>query len=277
MSESSDSIGLNEAADELGVHYMTVYRHVRTGRLPATRLASGWSVSRRDLDAYRAGTALPAHRRQQQVEDRLLHGDDAGVWTLIESALASAMPARAVIQDLLMPSMRSVGQRWAAGELTILEEHRASSAMSVVVSRLSPHTARVESRGGSVIVGAPAHDTHSLPSALLAQLLRSCGFPVIELGAATPPESFAEQVTASIPAAVVISIHRVHDDVRHTIDDTTAAIRNADPSTYIALGGVGISQLSIADTDADAIHNDIQQLIADLEALANQIDEHTAG
>ena len=39
-------ITLQEAADRLGVHYMTAYRYVRTGRMPATRArarSGGWT------------------------------------------------------------------------------------------------------------------------------------------------------------------------------------------------------------------------------------------
>jgi excisionase family DNA binding protein len=43
-------LGLREAADRLGVHYMTAYRYVRTGRLPATRIGAQWWV---DPDAVR--------------------------------------------------------------------------------------------------------------------------------------------------------------------------------------------------------------------------------
>ena len=35
---------LLQVADKLGVHYMTVYRYVRTGRLPATRVGGIWQV-----------------------------------------------------------------------------------------------------------------------------------------------------------------------------------------------------------------------------------------
>ena len=37
MARSRELITLHEAAARLGVHYMTAYRYVRTGRLPAER------------------------------------------------------------------------------------------------------------------------------------------------------------------------------------------------------------------------------------------------
>ena len=47
-------ITLQEAADRLGVHYMTAYRYVRTGRLPAQRSGSQWLVDPKDLGAVGA-------------------------------------------------------------------------------------------------------------------------------------------------------------------------------------------------------------------------------
>ena len=43
-----------------------------------------------------------------------------------------------------------------------------------------------------MLVGSVAGETHALPSAILADILRGAGFEVIDLGANTPPVSFAE-------------------------------------------------------------------------------------
>ena len=50
-----EDLTLDEVASALGVHYMTVYKYVRTGRLPARRLAGRWRVSALDVAAWRAG------------------------------------------------------------------------------------------------------------------------------------------------------------------------------------------------------------------------------
>ena len=70
---SPPTISLGEAAERLGVHYMTAYRYVRTGRLPATRVGGQWVVDPRDL------TALPAASPPGRTQWRPLgEGDDAG-------------------------------------------------------------------------------------------------------------------------------------------------------------------------------------------------------
>ena len=40
---------LQEAADQLGVHYMTAYRYIRQGRLPATREGAEWRIRAVDV------------------------------------------------------------------------------------------------------------------------------------------------------------------------------------------------------------------------------------
>ena len=42
-------MSLREAASALGVHYMTAYRYVRTGRLPATSVDGEWRIRRDDV------------------------------------------------------------------------------------------------------------------------------------------------------------------------------------------------------------------------------------
>jgi excisionase family DNA binding protein len=59
-------ITLQEAAALLDVHYMTAYRYVRTGRLPARQEGMRWTVAVSDLEvlsvvvaARRARPGLP--------------------------------------------------------------------------------------------------------------------------------------------------------------------------------------------------------------------------
>src|SRR3954466_7051873 len=95
-----EPITLPEAADRLGVHYMTVYRYVRLGMLPAEKSAGTWKVDPADLPLVRAaagGTApAPARRRHDggrgrssapwsdRLRTRMLAGDVEGSWDVVE-------------------------------------------------------------------------------------------------------------------------------------------------------------------------------------------------
>jgi excisionase family DNA binding protein len=57
--------GLREAAELLGVHYMTVYRYIRTGRLPAHQAGSQWEISAADLKQFRRAKKVTGGRGQK--------------------------------------------------------------------------------------------------------------------------------------------------------------------------------------------------------------------
>ena len=61
---------LHEAAERLGVHYMTVYRRVRLGVLPARKVDGSWWVDPADLAARRPTPAGPAGAGPQDHRDR---------------------------------------------------------------------------------------------------------------------------------------------------------------------------------------------------------------
>ena len=111
---------------------------------------------------------------------------------MIQAALASGMEPIAVYLDLLGPALRSIGDRWARGQLSVADEHQASTVAGRLIGRLGPLFARRGRKPGAVLVGSVAGETHALPSAILADILRGAGFEVIDLGANTPPVSFSQ-------------------------------------------------------------------------------------
>ena len=235
---ASERIGLREAAERLGVHYMTVYHYVRTGRLPAERHGSTWSVdvadlatiSQRPSRASATTKAAPkrgssrAPRRHRLVE-RMVRGDEAGAWLIVESALASGATPSDIYQDLMAPALHDVGDRWVDGSISIADEHMASVVATRMVGRLGPRFARRGRTRGSVVVGTPSGESHSLPGAMLADQLRGAHFEVIDLGVNAPVESFVQTARgADRLVAVLIGVTRsgLDDTVRATIDGLTS-------------------------------------------------------
>jgi len=45
--DDDELLSLRDAADQLGVHYMTAYRYLRLGTLPAKKVGGVWQSARR--------------------------------------------------------------------------------------------------------------------------------------------------------------------------------------------------------------------------------------
>jgi excisionase family DNA binding protein len=198
---SSERVSLHDAAERLGVHYMTVYHYVRTGRLAAQRRGATWSVAVDDLAALRAGAVhrgtRPPVPRASRLADRLVAGDEAGAWRVVEDAMASGRDPAAVHTEILVPARRRIGERWERDEFSIGDEHRASVIAARLVGRLGPRFARRGRHRGAVVLGAVEGERHALPGAILADLLRGRGFEVLDLGIDTPAASFVEAALAA--------------------------------------------------------------------------------
>ena len=247
-------ISLQEAADELGVHYMTAYRYVRTGRLPAVKEGAEWRVDPADLALLEVGrrtTTAPVTGETEGGPDRrwraeplrlagrLIDGDEPGAWQLIEDALTAGATPESVYTNLLVPAMAEVGDRWGRGDATIADEHTATVTVQRLVGRLGPSFARRGRKRGTIVLGAAPGDNHGLTVSLLADPLRGRGFGVVDLGANVPIEAWLDAVRgAERLKAVGISV--IAPGLDAVVAATVAAVRDA-TGVAVVLGGGGIA------------------------------------
>ena len=276
---SNADLTLHEAAEVLGVHYMTAYRYVRLGLLHATKVGGTWRVATDDLEAFRSG-AVPAEpgspkRRAPwaaRLEARLVVGDARGAWGVVEAALAAGAELNDVYLEVITPAMRSIGARWAAGELDISVEHRASGIAQRLIGRLGPRFARRGRSRGTVLVGAPVGERHSLPIAMLADMLRGDGWEVSDVGVDLPISSFilaADEIDDL--AAIGVSVSSPEGEAH--AGALCAALRAAQPDVPVVIGGGAIRDrahaMALGATDyADSARSFATQLssLADMSS-----------
>jgi excisionase family DNA binding protein len=262
---------LQEAADELGVHYMTAYRYVRMGLLAGDKTGGVWRISRQALHDFRAGSQTsPTHARRgapwaERIELRLLAGDERGAWSIVEAALAAGASVEAVLLDIVAPALRSIGERWASGEIDVALEHRASGVTQRLLGRLSPQVARRGRTRGTVVLGAPAGEAHGLVTSIVADVVRCSGWEVSDLGADVPASSFAIAADSADVVAVGVSVTR--DECLASAAECCAAVRAVRPDVLLLLGGRAVrdrrhAQVVAADVIVDDAH-DLGRLLAE--------------
>jgi excisionase family DNA binding protein len=268
---SVEDLTLHEAAGLLGVHYMTAYRYVRLGLLQARKSGGSWRVTVADLDRFRAGGGTSPVRAgrpapwAERLEARLVAGDSRGAWGVVEAALASGAELDEVHLEVLTPALVGIGARWEAGEIDIAVEHRAAAIVHRLLGRLGPRFVRRGRAKGAVVVGTPQGEMHSLPTAILSDLLRLQGWDVSDLGADIPPSSFAH-VAAGIPGLVAVGVSVTIGAHLAGCAATCAAVRAAVPTVPIVVGGRGVtSSLQAVAVGADAYAAGAREMVHFLE------------
>jgi methylmalonyl-CoA mutase cobalamin-binding subunit len=138
-----------------------------------------------------------------------------------------------MVDELLFPALRALGDAWAAGSVSVAGEHLVSQA---VLQRLLAAfaAAGTEPAGpGSIVVGLPPGSQHEIGALSFATVCRRRGLPVVYLGQNLP---VADWITASAQArAAVLGVARSRD-VRPALQ-AAHAIRESYPGTIVALGG----------------------------------------
>lgn len=269
----ASTLTLHEAAEELGVHYMTAYRYVRLGLLDANKVGGTWQVSSEAVDRFRngeengpvvQGSSAPWAER---LEARLIAADAAGAWGIVEAALAAGADLDGLYTDVVSPAMVSIGARWEAGELEIAVEHAASGIVTRLIGRIGHRFARRGRPRGTVVVGAPEGEAHALPGAILGDLLRLRGWNVLDLGANTPASSFVYSADAANAIAVGVSV--TSSEHLASTAAACASMKASAPGIRIVVGGRAVTDAEhAASLGADGWAASGADLHALLEAWA---------
>lgn len=246
----SADVSLTEAADLLGVHYMTAYRYVRIGKLPARKVGRGWRVDRAELEALRsaeptASSAATMAERSRRLTERLIAFDERGAWNLIEAALASGADPIRVHIELVTPTLRELGERWLAGELTVAEEHGATTICRSLVGRISLMSSRPGISKGTIVFGCAPGDDHTLAATVAADIFRASGFDVIDCGGDLPVRSFADLV-AAVERLAAVGISVTMPGETEAVRAMVAEIRSRRPDAMVLLGGAAAVEVSEA-------------------------------
>jgi len=240
-----EDLTLQQAAEALGVHYMTAYRYVRLGLLDATKRGGTWNVQRSAIEAFQAGSdrspVSPGESApwSERLESRLVDGDAAGAWGVIDKAMSSGMALDAIYIKVLTPAMVNIGDRWSAGELDIAIEHRASGIAMRIVGQIGPRFVRRGRSRGTVIITSPTGEHHALPLAMLSDLLRLEGWEVTDLGANLPAASLI-YVLDDTPDAVAVGLSASSPESLVVLSEMCAAIHDARSDLLVVIGGGAI-------------------------------------
>jgi MerR family transcriptional regulator, light-induced transcriptional regulator len=274
MSGSPELVTLQEAASRLGVHYMTAYRYVRLGLLPATKEGASWRVAATDLDRMAAGDGVLSKGRGRQdpapwadrLERRLTAGDELGAWGVVEAALAAGAQPRAVHLDLLVPALRAIGDAWAEGRIDVSVEHGASAVAHRLVGRLGPRFVRRGVSRGAVVLAAPPGDLHGLPVALAADLVRGAGFDVEDLGADLPLPSLVDAVQRT-QRLVAVGLAVTTAGNRPAVGDAVSCLKEVLAGVPVLVGGGAVARADAEALGADGWGRDGAALVDLLDAL----------
>jgi len=164
-----------------------------------------------------------------------LESFDEGSVHAVFDALLARLSIDALLRDVIVPYLHELGERWERGEVSIAQEHFASTLLRGRLLGL----ARGWGRGiGPVAVLACAPgEQHDLGLLAFGIALRARGWRIIYLGTDTPITSVADAARSCSPTAVVVSAVDARVFRRHAEQLRQLALDNR-----VCLGGAGAAK-----------------------------------
>lgn len=136
--------------------------------------------------------------------------DVAGLQSTLEHG-AVAFGLQGLLQRVIAPLARHIGDQWADGTLTAAHEHFATGSISAYLERQA-HSFAAGQSAPLLVVVTPAGQLHELGAIMTSTTARAVGWRVVYLGASLPAPEIAGAATSKGARAVALSLVYPGDD-----------------------------------------------------------------
>ena len=156
-------------------------------------------------DTTEDDAALPVDER---IHSRILHRKREGIEPLLDQAVEQRLSAFAdrgsektrrslaavgVLNDVLLPAMKDVGDKFGAGELILPFVLQSAEVMKRSVSHLEQYLEKQAGYSkGSIVVATVFGDVHDIGKSLLITILSNNGYTVHDLGKQVPVNTIVQ-------------------------------------------------------------------------------------
>jgi MerR family transcriptional regulator, light-induced transcriptional regulator len=142
---------------------------------------------------------------------------------------------RVLLEEVVLPAIREVGDRWASGKLKIYQEHAATSVFRTFLGNLLAFS-EPNAEAPCLVVATPTGQQHELGALVAAVAAAYEGWQAIYLGASLPAEEIAGAAVASDSAMVCLSFVFPADDAK-TVLEIRKLRRYLPETTRLIAGG----------------------------------------
>lgn len=186
---------------------------------------------------------------------------------LVEAALAEGLEPVQILNEGMIRAMETVGEQFKRSEIFVPEMLIAAKTMQKGVEVLKPRLAGASNIGlGKCIIGTVAGDMHDIGKNLVAMMIESAGFDLIDLGVNVSPEQFIAALQSHRDAKI-LALSALLTTTMPAMGQSIAAIKAAGLGGFkIMVGGAPITQEYADHIGADGYAPDA----ASAAALAKQ-------
>ena len=190
---------------------------------------------------------------------------------VVQSAIDAGEDPMEILNRGMVSAMSVIGERFSRGEAFVPEMLISARTMKKGVEVLKPHLAKDATTSfGTAIIGTVQGDMHDIGKNLVAMMIESAGFEVVDLEVDVPLERFVEAIAAH-PNVRIVALSTLLTTTMPAMKQIVAglnALENRD-SFRIMVGGAPITEEFARQIGADGYSPDAAAAATLAKSLAS--------
>lgn len=176
------------------------------------------------------------------VQAAVVKGDKENVVGLVEAELAKGMAAMNIVNDLLIPGILAVGDKYEKKEYFLPQLLQSAETMQTAFERLKPLLEEDEAAGKKpvVVMATVEGDIHDIGKNIVCLMMKNYGFEVVDLGKDVKAEAIVEAAVEHDAAIIGLSALMTTTMVR--MEDTVQMVRDRGMDTKVIIGGAVVTE-----------------------------------
>lgn len=251
---SAGGFRLYGTSDEEQVRAMKALIDSGVSAAEAARLAAS------EASAERTRTEPAGIDHGERLVKALDRFDEADANAILDDAIAR-FTVEAVASRLLLPVLHEIGTRWEAGDISVAEEHFATSLLRGRMLALGRNWGA--GSGPLAVLACPPAEQHDLGLIAFGLVLRERGWRIALLGGDTPIETISDAVAKLAPDAVVLAAVSPEP-----LEAVAEKIRKLAHEAPVLIGGEGADDALARRLGARALEPDPIAAAAGMRAAA---------
>jgi methanogenic corrinoid protein MtbC1 len=196
-----------------------------------------------------------------------LAGDQARCLAIAKQALDDGVPIKRLYLDLFQATQRRVGELWAANEISVGTEHRATGVTQAVIAGLYDHVVNLDGHGRRFLLGCVGRERHQVGPRMVADFAEMAGYDVTYLGVIPTAADLVAAVRELKPEQVGLSATLlVHiPEVARYIEALRAELKHECPKVFVGGRAFALDPQAWRKVGADGYAADAEEAVAQLD------------
>ena len=196
---------------------------------------------------------------KEKLSQALSTGDAESSVEFTEQAVAQGADPLQIIQEVVVPTLTEVGNKFQAFEIflpELMSSGQAAKQTSEILEQALVASGAESSSLGTVLIGTVENDVHDIGKNIVGTLLKAHGFKIIDLGRSVAPTTFLEEAEKN--NVEVIALSALMTTTRSAARSTVDIFEQTDVRDQykIIIGGGSMSQDYADEIRADGFAPD---------------------